>query len=146
MADFQFGLQKVLDVREIEKDKAESKFLKAWKKKKEIENTLNEMNKKQKNLYRLIRNKENMDLEETLWARNYLHQRREQINEIEEKLEEQKKELQRREKKLLEKKKKKEVLEKLKEKEYNQFYNEFLHRQQKEIDEIGQQLISRQEE
>lgn len=142
MVDFNFSLDKVLKVRAIRENKAQNKFLQAQKEKIKIQNKLKKNSGEQKQLYNFVRNN-NLSLEETVQARNYLQLKRKKINQIQENLIQQKEKVEKRRNKMVAKKKKKEVMENLKEKEYERFYNDLLHKEQKEIDEIAQRLERR---
>ena len=136
MVDFEFSLEKVLRVRAIREDKAQNQYLQARREKREVENQLQQASGKQEQLYNFLR-KNDLSLEEKVQARNYMLSHREKINRIQEKLFSKKEKLNKKKDEMIKKRKKKEVLENLKEKEYERFYNNLLYKEQKQIDEIA---------
>ncbi|MFW6006699.1 MAG: hypothetical protein ACOCQ5_01830 [Halanaerobiales bacterium] len=144
MVDFNFSLDKVLKVREIRENQAQNKFLQAKKEQKQIKNKLEQTAESQKKLYNFVR-KNDLNLEESIQARNYLFSNRKRINNMEKQLYEQKKEVEKKQKNMLKKTKKRQVLEELKQKEYSKFYRNLLFKEQKQIDELTQRMESRVE-
>ena len=136
MPEFEFDLQKVLQVREIREDKAQNQFLQARKQKKEKEQELNQLHDKQEKIYDFLRNKE-LKLEGIIQARDYMHNNRHRIKNTRRELKQKMKKMRAKKKEMVEKRKKRQVLDNLKEKEKTSFYKELLSREQKEIDEIA---------
>src|SRR5690606_10795134 len=77
---------------------------------------------------------------DTLQARSYLYKQRGEIEKTEEKLTLQMERVARSNQEFIERKQNKEILEKLKEKEYQKFYKELLNKEQKIIDELSLQV------
>ena len=138
MSAFDFNLQKVLNVRNIQEDIAQNKFLKARQKKKSMENELSKLNETKKNTYEFIRKELDSSIDMTLQARRFLYLHKQKIENHKEKLFLQEKEVTKKQQEMIEKQKKRKVLDKLKEKKYKNFYNEHLKNEQKLLDEIGQ--------
>ncbi len=138
MSAFDFNLQKVLNVRNIQEDIAQNNFLKARQKKKTMENELKELNKTKKNTYDFIRKELSSSIDMTLQARRFLYLHKQKIEEKKEKIFFQEKEVVKKQQEMIEKQKKRKVLDKLKEKKYKNFYKEHLKNEQKLLDEIGQ--------
>ncbi|HKL75954.1 MAG TPA: flagellar export protein FliJ [Halanaerobiales bacterium] len=136
MSAFKFDLQKVLNVRNIEEDMAQNKFLKAKEEKKEIEKSLENLKETKKDVHRYIRN--NSSVEQILHARRFLQKHDEKIENHQQKLSAKKREVTEKQKEMLAKQKKRKVLDKLKERKYKTFYKEKIKDQQKELDEIAQ--------
>jgi flagellar FliJ protein len=139
MKGFKFKLHKVLDVRKIEEDIARNELFKANKKLDEIKEEKNNLSGYQQEIYDYIRNIENQSLVEVMQARDYMFLNRQRIAQKDAELKKQLAERNRCREEYIEKKRKKEVLEKLKEKEFQRYYQETLQREQKELDDIGQQ-------
>lgn len=141
MVSFDFSLDKVLKVREIRENQAKNHFLQAKKEENRIKSRLDQISQSQKKLYDFVR-KNNLDLEGALQARSYLFTNRKKINQVEKKLFAKKEEVETKQKKMLEKIKKRQVLEELKQKEYDKFYSNLLSKEQKQIDDIAQRIES----
>jgi len=139
MKGFKFKLHKVLDVRKIEEDIARNELFKANKKLDEIKEEKNNLSGYQQEIYDYIRNIENQSLVEVMQARDYMFLNRQRIAQKDAELKKQLAEKNRCREEYIERKRKKEVLEKLKEKEFQRYYQETLQREQKELDDIGQQ-------
>ncbi|MFW5855937.1 MAG: flagellar FliJ family protein, partial [Bacillota bacterium] len=99
---------------------------------------LQEMNKKQQNLYNYIR-KDLQSVERALQARQFLQYNRRKIQNQRQKLNVKRKEVEEKQEEMVKKQKKRKVLEKLKDKKYHQFQKDFMHDLQKKLDEVGQQ-------
>ncbi|AZO94040.1 flagellar export protein FliJ [Halocella sp. SP3-1] len=141
MKGFQFNLNRVLDVRKLEEQLSRNRLLGEKHKAAQIEGKLEELNHKQHKIYNYLREKDNeITVEEMLQTRNFIHRQRRQIKQVSGKLSEQMAEVDKCNTEFIEKKKKKEILEKLKEKEYQQYRQELFRKEQQLIDEINQQL------
>ncbi|MEJ6950216.1 flagellar export protein FliJ [Natronospora cellulosivora (SeqCode)] len=137
MKKFKFKLNKVLEVRELEEEEAQNKLLAEQKKAREIESNIISLEKSQEKLYQSIRDSEGKSMQENIAYRNFIQNNRQKIKETERTLLIQEQEVFQSRENYLEKKKKKEVLEKIKEKEYKKYYTEFLIKEQKELDEMA---------
>jgi flagellar FliJ protein len=135
---FNFNLQKVLDVRNIEEDVAHNKFLKSRQEKKNMEEKLLEMNQTKDQIYNYLREKTEGSVEKTIQARQFLQLHQVKIDRQQKRLDSQKKEVEKKQKELVSRQKKRKVLEKLKEKEFKEFQTDFLQTEQKLLDAIGQ--------
>ena len=138
MAGFNFDLQKVLDVRNIQEDMAQNKYLQARQKKKELERELQQMNQTKHQVYNYLRKDEDNSVEKTIQARQYLQRHKKKINKHQEQLKYQNYEVEQKQEKLIKKQKNRKVLDKLKEKEYKEYHSDLMKAQQKLLDEIGQ--------
>ncbi len=139
MKGYQFSLNRVLDVRIIEEKIARNKLLQERQKARIIENELEELNNNQQKLYEYLRKNGTVN-GDTLQARSYLYKQRGEIEKTEEKLTLQMERVARSNQEFIERKQNKEILEKLKEKEYQKFYKELLNKEQKIIDELSLQV------
>ena len=139
MKGYRFSLNRVLDVRVIEEKIARNKLLQERQKARLIEDELAELNNSQQKLYEYLRKNE-LITEENLQARNYLYKQRGEIEKTEDRLTQQLERVARSNQEFIERKQNKEVLEKLKEKEYQKFYKELLQKEQKIIDELSLQV------
>lgn len=140
MNDFDFGLQKVLNVRNIQEDIAQNKFMQARQRKKELENQLDRLNNTKKDTYDFIRNNGDSSVEITLQARRFLQLHKKKIEDKKEIILSQKEKVAEEQEKMIERQKKRKVLDRLKEKKYKAFQKEYLKNEQKLLDEIGQHL------
>lgn len=139
---FDFRLSRVLDIRNIREDIAENKLNQARTKARKTEQKLNTMSRTQQELYNYIRNNNNnLTLEGLLHSRSYLMNNREKIDKVQERLQARRQEVENKKQVLIEKRRGRQVLEKLKEKDYRKFYRNYQRREQKKLDEVG--LISR---
>lgn len=141
MKSFQFSLNRVLDVRNLEEKITRNKLLQEKSKANIIEDELENLHKKQLQVYNYLREKSSDIVNiETLQARSFLHRHRQKIDQVKGKLSEQLIEVQKCNSNFIEKKKKREILEKLKEKDFQKYRKELLRKEQKVIDEINQQV------
>ena len=140
MNGFNFNLQKVLDVRSIQEDKAQNEFLQARQKKKEIEDKLQQMNQTKNQVYSYLRRDAESSVEKTIQARQFLQRHKQKIDRQQELLQSQHQEVEERQDELVEKQKKRKVLEKLKDKEFEDYQADFLQTQQRMLDEMGQRI------
>ncbi len=137
MKKFKFKLNKVLEVRQIEEDQAQQLLIEAQEKEKRIKEEILGLQDKQNDLYQYLRNSEGITLEENLLYRKFIQINRQNIKDGEKSLLAQQEEVRLVRGDFLEKRKKREVLEKLKEKNYKRHYKEMLLKEQKVLDEIG---------
>jgi len=140
MKRFQFNLQKVLDVRNIEEEKAENKLQQARQRAREIENELHRLNGIQNELYDFLRSNSTLTVKENINARNYIHNHRVKIREVENILDKQEDHVHDCQEKYIQRKRNKELIEKLKEKKQEIFYKDYLKKEQKILDEISQHI------
>lgn len=137
MKKFEFKLNKVLEVRQIEEDQAQNRLLEAQQKERDIKEEILNLQEKQNDLYQYLRNNEGITLEENMLYRKFIQINRQNIKDSEKSLLAQQEEVRLLRGDFLEKRKKREVLEKLKEKNYKHYYKEMLLKEQKVLDEIG---------
>ena len=140
MNGFNFNLQKVLDVRSIQEDKAQNEFLQARQKKKEIEDKLQQMNQTKNQVYSYLRRDAESSVEKTIQARQFLQRHKQRIDREQQLLQSQHQEVEEKQDELVEKQKKRKVLEKLKDKEFEDYQADFLQTQQRMLDEMGQRI------
>ncbi|MFN2363385.1 MAG: hypothetical protein ABR596_03730, partial [Halarsenatibacteraceae bacterium] len=88
MKNFEFKLDKVLNVREIEEDLAQNELVKARHEVRKIEKNINYLNEIQKETYSFLRG-DNTDPAKSLQARRYLNVNRTKISKAERRLEKQ---------------------------------------------------------
>ena len=136
MAAFKFKLQRVLDIRSLEEKQSRLKYHSEKQKAQKLEKKVSLLQRQKNNIYEYLRD-EDLSVEENLRGRNYLSLQIEKIERAQEALHSQNEKVDRAQTELINRKKKKEILEKLKEKEYEKFHEEFFRNQQKELDEIG---------
>jgi len=139
MAKYNFRLQRVLDIREVELDKAQNELYQARQKEKNIEDRLENAKQKLTKLFNYIRNN-NLDVMENIRTREYIKKQQEKIQNIYQELHIQKEVVNEHKDNVIEKRQAKEKIVKIKEKKSNAFYKEFLSKQQKELDEISLRL------
>ncbi len=142
MKKFNFNLQKVLVVRQLEEEIAHNHFLKSKQHENRVEQELLHLNDRQQELYNYLRKEDKLDINEKLMARDFMYRQRQNIQKTQENLAQVREEVRKKQAELRERAKKRKVLEKVKEKEYEKFYRGFLLREQKELDEIGQRVSS----
>lgn len=136
MKNFEFKLEKVLNVREIEEDLAQNELIKARHKARKIEKNINALNEIQNETYNFLR-KDNVDPAKSLQARRYLDVNRTKINKAERRLEKQDKIVDEKKEEVVEKSQNRKMLETLKEKAADKFYKKALEKEQKELDELA---------
>ena len=139
MKNFEFKLNKVLNVREIEEDLAQNELVKARHEARKIEKNINYLNEVQNETYRFLR-KDNNDPVKSLQARRYLNINRTKIDKAKRRLEKQDEIVEDKREKVVEKSQNRKMLESLKEKAANKFYKEAMKKEQKEIDELATQM------
>lgn len=137
MKKFEFKLNKVLEVRQIEEDQAQNRLLEAQQKERNIKKEILSLQDKQNDLYQYLRDQEGITLEENMLYRGFIQKNRQNIKNSEKSLFAQQEEVRLVRGDFLEKRKKREVLKKLKEKNYKRYYKEMLLKEQKVLDEIG---------
>src|SRR5690554_1101997 len=140
MKTFNFKLNKVLEVRQIEEEQVQHLLVKAQKVAREIEENIEYLEGKQNDLYQYLRERSDLQFDETLLYRDFIKKNRDSIENRKEDLKAQKDIVKERKIEYLEKRKKREVLEKLKEKKYKVFQKNSLQKEQKEIDELAQRV------
>ncbi|NLM96256.1 MAG: hypothetical protein GX175_01325 [Halanaerobiaceae bacterium] len=140
MKGFQFNLEKVLEVRQIEEDQVQELLVKAQKVAREIEENIEYLERKQNDLYQYLRERTDLQLDEALLYRNFIKRNRDSIENRKEDLKAQRDIVKERKIEYLEKRKNREVLEKLKDKRYKVFQKSVLQKEQKEIDELAQRV------
>ena len=139
MKNFEFKLNKVLNVREIEEDLAQNELVKARHEARKIEKNINYLNEVQNETYRFLR-KDNNDPVKSLQARRYLNINRTKIDKAKRRLEKQDEIVEDKREKVVEKSQNRKMLESLKEKAANKFYREAMKKEQKELDELAIQM------
>ena len=139
MAQFNFRLQRVLDIRDVELDKAQNELYQEKQKLTEIEEKLDKAKQKLSNLFDYIRHN-NLTVTENIRTREYIKKQQRKIEEIAQEFYQQKEVVREYQENLIEKKQAKEKIVKIKEKKSKAFYKEFLDKEQKELDEISLQL------
>ena len=138
MSAFDFKLQKVLNVRNIQEDIAQNEFVQARQKEREMKSELKSLKHTKKKTYDYIRNNSRSSIEETVQARKFLHHHKKKIDKQTDRLLLQQKKVAQKQEKMIEKQKKRKVLDKLKEEKYKKFYKNHLKSEQKLLDEIAQ--------
>jgi len=139
LKNFEFKLEKVLNVREIEEDLAQNELVKARHKARKIERNINYLNEIQNETYNFLRG-DNADPAKSLQARRYLNANRTKIRKAERKLEKQDEIVEEKREEVVEKSQNRKMLETLKEKAANKFYKESMEKEQKELDELAIQM------
>lgn len=141
MKSFQFNLSRVLDVRNLEEKIARNILLQEKHKANTIEDELEQLNNKQQKVYNYLReNRSNIINDETLQFRSFLHRHRQKITQVEKGLSQQLAEVEVCNSAFIEKKQNKEILENLKEKDYQQYRKDLLRKEQQLTDEMNQQI------
>lgn len=139
MKNFEFKLEKVLNVREIEEDLAQNELVKARHKARKIKKNINHLNEIQDETYNFLRS-DNTDPIKSLQARRYLNVNRTKINKAEKRLVKQDKIIEEKREEVVEKSQNRKMLETLKENAANEFYEESIKKEQKELDELAIQM------
>ncbi len=134
MAKYNFRLQRVLDVRDVELEKAQHELYQVRQKEKKIKQKLDESEQKLESLFDYIR-QNNLSVTENIRTRDYIKKQQEQVRKVKEELKSQQEVVKQYKDNLIEKKQAKEKIKKIKEKKSTAFYKEFLRKEQKEIDE-----------
>lgn len=142
MKNFEFKLEKVLNVREIEEDLAQNELVKARHKARKIKKDINHLNEIQDETYNLLRS-DNTDPIKSLQARRYLNINRTKINKAEKRLVKQDKIIEEKREEVVEKSQNRKMLETLKENAANEFHEEFIKKEQKELDELAIQMTEK---
>jgi len=136
MAKYNFRLQRVLDIRDVELEKAQHELYQVRQKEKKIEQKLTEAEQKLESLFDYIR-KNNLSVTENIRTREYIKKQQERVREVKKELANHKEVVKQYKENLIEKKQAKEKIKKIKEKKSTAFYKEFLRKEQKEIDELS---------
>lgn len=142
MKNFEFKLEKVLNVREIEEDLAQNELVKARHKARKIKKDINHLNEIQDETYNFLRS-DNTDPIKSLQARRYLNINRTKINKAEKRLVKQDKIIEEKREEVVEKSQNRKMLETLKENAANEFHEEFIKKEQKELDELAIQMTEK---
>ncbi len=136
MVEYNFRLQRVLDIRDVELEKAQHELYQVRQKEKKIKQKLTTAEQKLESLFDYIR-QNNLSVNENIRTREYIKKQQEQVREVNEELKNQQEVVKKYKDNLLEKKQAKEKIKKIKEKKSAAFYKEFLRKEQKEIDELS---------
>ncbi|SDL73657.1 flagellar export protein FliJ [Halarsenatibacter silvermanii] len=137
MKKFDFDLKKVLKVRTIREELAQAEFLKARQQARQLEDEVDNLACVQEKVYDHIRKKSNPDPEMALQARRYLKHNRQEIDNLQENLSQQKEVVYERREELRKKSQKKQAMERLKENQSEVYYKELQKDQQKIIDDLA---------
>src|SRR6056297_374973 len=86
MAKYNFRLQRVLDVRDVELEKAQHELYQVRQKEKKIKQKLDESEQKLESLFDYIR-QNNLSVTENIRTRDYIKKQQERVREIKEELE-----------------------------------------------------------
>lgn len=138
--NYKFRLERVLKVRSIREDRAQNQLLQARQQKREVESKLTELNSAREQLYNYLRQKQDTSIRDRQLTREYLSRQKQQIEKIKGELAAKIEEVDNCQQEFIDKRKQRQVLDKLKEKDYEEFNKELLHKQQKQLDEIGQRI------
>ncbi|HKL13224.1 MAG TPA: flagellar FliJ family protein [Halanaerobiales bacterium] len=143
MAQFYFRLQRVLDIREVELDKAQHELYQVKQRKNELEERLDRAKQKLSNLFDYIRYN-NLTVTENIRTRDYIKRQQKKIRDIYEEYNKQKEIVKEHQEIVIEKKQAKEKIVKIKEKKSEAFYKDLLSKEQKEIDELSLRLSNQE--
>ena len=133
---FKFKLEKVLTVRKIKEKTIINQLIQARKQQKTIKKQLNKLISRQEDIY-IFLSDNHINLKMMIYAQQYLDGNRQQINKTQQKLVRQKNEVSIIQEKLIAARRAREVMEKLKERSQEKFYNSLIKQEQKQIDEIA---------
>lgn len=139
MAKFNFRLQRILDIREVELDKAQNELYQKRQKEKEIKEELDKAKKKLSNLFDYIRYN-SLTVTENIRTREYIKKQQLKIEEISSRYYRQKEIVKKHQEIVIEKKQAKEKMLKIKEQKSKAFYKDFIAKEQKELDELSLRL------
>ena len=139
MAKFNFRLQRVLDIRDVELDKAQNELYQKRQKEKEIKEELDNAKEKLSNLFDYIRYN-SLTVTENIRTREYIKKQQKKIEEISNRYHRQKEVVKEYQEQVIERKQAKEKIVKIKEKKSEAFYKDFLDKEQKELDELSLRL------
>ena len=140
MKKFQFNLNRVLEIRNLQEDVSRNHLLQERHKAQRIERELDRMNARQEDTYIYIRNQSSVTTGGRIQANHYLHLYRQKIKQVEGSLSTQNEAVEKCHADFIEKRKKREILERLKDKDYQRYRQELLRKEQQVVDEIGQRL------
>ncbi|WP_276206987.1 flagellar export protein FliJ [Natranaerobius trueperi] len=143
MKKFHFSLDRVLRVKEINEDKKKDEFQRAQKYKDQIEKQLNELKQSKESIIKELNDtqKNPVQIQYLKTYHNYLSSLDEQITNQSYKLQIAEKELKHVRQEWIDAKQEKRVLEKLKERHYQEFRKESLKQEQKVLDEMTVQSV-----
>lgn len=136
MKKFDFKFDKVLKAREIQEELAQNELIKARNKARKIENNIDRLTSIQEETYNFLRENENRSVS-SLQARRYLKKTSYKIRSARNDLSQQERIVDKKLGEVVEKSQNRKVLESLKEKAADKYYNEHLKKQQKELDELA---------
>lgn len=136
MVKYNFRLQRVLDIRDVELEKAQHELYQVRQKEKEIEQKLADSEEKLESLFDYIR-QNNLSVTENIRTREYIKKQQERVREVKKELKNHREIVKQYKDNLIEKKQAKEKIKKIKEKKSTAFYKELLRKEQKEIDEVS---------
>lgn len=140
MRGFNFKFDKVLRVREIREDKALNRFQECRRKMSRVEKDLEKKKNKRKRIHEYIRNRNDISPDFMTVVRRYLEINKEKIDKLKVELTELRQKLKKKKQAYINCRKKREIMDKMKENNREERVKELLSREQKELDEIGQQI------
>lgn len=139
MGKYNFRLQRVLDIRDVELEKAQHELYQVRQKEKKIKQKLTNAEEKLESLFDYIR-KNNLSVTENIRTREYIKKQQKKVREVNEELKNHQEVVKQYKENLLEKKQAKEKITKIKEKKSAAFYKELLRKEQKQIDELSARM------
>ncbi len=140
MKKFEFGLEKVLKVRNIREEKAQLEFHKARQKAEELKERVDRLNHARQSVLeyvRSIRNDSSVEPSEAIQANRFLRHNRGRIESLRSDLSRQQEVVEKKREKLKDKSQDRKAMEKLKENKAEKYYKNLQREEQKRIDEMA---------
>ncbi len=143
---FQFTLQTVLNLKCQEEEFIQKELAKKQKKRRKIKSKIDQVQNQKNRLQKELESSEEkiLDLHKSLNYRNYIKLLQEELEDLFLKLDYWDEEIKKCRQELLAKTKEKKVLVKLKERRYDEHWQEFLHEEQRLNDEVATSRFNRQ--
>lgn len=141
MVGYKFKFEKILSLRSKEEEQAENNYLSLKKELKNLKKQLAELELEKEEIFDKLRT-DQADLNSHLDLREYLKRLRTVKVEFKDKKLQKAEAVKKQFEYLMEKRKERKTLEKLKEKESENFFKEFLAAEQKELDELGRHYVT----
>lgn len=139
MKEFDFELQSILDLKEQEEESLQKELLELKNKYQEVKEDLEYTKERKKNWELKLKTESKTGIDSITFRKykKYIEHLKDQIEELKLQLEHWRKKVDDCQKRLLEKLKEKKSLSKLKEKRYEEYWEDFLQKEQKLNDEVA---------
>ena len=147
MKEFNFRLQSVLNLKEQQQDSIQKELMQLHNQYSQVEQQINNYQQKKINYLQQLKSKEaeGINLNNMIRYHNYIDHLNQEIEELELKLNYWQEEISKCREKLLSKTKEKKVLDKLKDRKHEEYWEDFLREEQKFNDELATNSFNRKD-